>query len=366
MERALELAEAARGTTAPNPPVGAVIVREGKVLGEGHTQPVGGAHAEQEAIHQCAAKGVSVVGATMYVTLEPCCHFGHTAPCTNAILEAGIEKVVVGVVDPFPAVMGRGISQLRSAGVDVLVGVCESRSLRVVRGFHRSCTHGLPEVTAKVAVSLDGRIATSTGESQWITGEDARQHGHRLRASHDAILVGIGTVLADNPRLTCRLVNGHDPVPIVLDSQLRIPESSRLFHGNRRALVFCADDAVERQLPADIVVVGKSQSGVGLSIPEVLRELSRRGLHRILVEGGAQIHRSFLDAQLVDTLNVYVAGTIVPGGIPWVGGLAADTLSEVPRFGTPEVCPLGEDVLLRYELDHKLPVRIAETDPGEE
>ena len=273
MQRALGLAESALGRTAPNPPVGAVIVRDGVFVAEGHTQPVGGPHAEIVALRAAKAAKRDVSGCEMYVTLEPCCHVGRTPPCTNALIEAGIKKVTIGTVDPYKEMRGRGIRQLRNAGIDVRVGVRQEEALRVIRGFHRACLHGLPEVTCKTAISLDGAIATATGESQWITGPEARQYGHQLRATHDAILVGIGTVSADNPRLNCRALGGNDPIPVVLDTRLRISENAALFSAGKRPIVFCGEDAPYRELNADIVRVPVGDGGT-LDITRVLRHLS--------------------------------------------------------------------------------------------
>jgi diaminohydroxyphosphoribosylaminopyrimidine deaminase/5-amino-6-(5-phosphoribosylamino)uracil reductase len=282
----------------------------------------------------------------MYVTLEPCCHHGKTPPCTDAILNAGLKRVVVGIVDPFPAVAGKGIAALVDAGVDVRVGVLSETCEAVMCGFLRVTTGGLPEVSLKTAVSLDGRIATSAGESQWITGPEARAHGHGLRSQHDVILVGIGTAIADDPRLTCRTEEGVDPVPVLLDSNLRVPADARLFHGPRRAVIFCREDAPDRVLPADIVRVPHTTQG--LDLREVLRHLASRGHLRVLVEGGARVHRSFLDAKLADALYVYLAGLVIPGGKSWVAGTPLDSLSDAVRWGAPDISVLGQDVLLHY------------------
>lgn len=356
MHRALELAESALGRTAPNPPVGAVIVRDGVFVSEGHTQPVGGAHAEIVAIRSAKKAKRDVAGCEMYVTLEPCCHVGRTPPCTNAIIESGIKKVIIGTVDPYKAMRGRGIRQLREAGVDVEVGVEQDKALRVIRGFHRACLHGLPEVTCKTAISLDGAIATAEGESQWITGPEARQYGHQLRATHDAILVGVGTVVADNPRLNCRALGGKDPIPVVLDTKLRISESAALFSAGTRPILFCGEDAPYRELDADVVRVPLNDGGT-LDITRVLRHLAARGVHRVLVEGGAEVHRTCIDANLVDTLYVFVAGTVIPGGRRWLAGPALQHLEKAPRFGPPKVMTVGDDVMLQYDLVHQFPMR---------
>lgn len=348
MGLALEQARRALGRTAPNPSVGAIVVRDGVVLGQGHTQPVGGPHAEVEAIRDAESHGHDLSGATLYVTLEPCCHWGRTPPCTDLIIRSGLRRVVVGVVDPYPPMQGKGLARLRAAGIEVVQGVRSEEAAGVVRGFTRTITQGLPEVTAKVAASLDGRIATAAGESQWITGEAARTDGHRLRATHDAILVGIGTVLADDPRLTCRLPDGKDPVPVVLDTHLRIPLEARLLTAGAPPVVVCAEDAPVRRIPADVIRVPRLAAG-GLDPEVALRRLAERGLHRILVEGGGRIHRSLFDAGRVDTLHLYLAGVLIPGGRSWLGGEALEHLAEAPRLpGPPEVRTLGADVCLTW------------------
>ncbi|MEM6926959.1 MAG: bifunctional diaminohydroxyphosphoribosylaminopyrimidine deaminase/5-amino-6-(5-phosphoribosylamino)uracil reductase RibD [Myxococcota bacterium] len=357
MDRALALAATAMGTTAPNPPVGAVIVRDDAVIGEGFTQPIGGAHAEVRALGDAAARGHDVVGATMYVTLEPCCHHGRTPPCSQALIRAGIGRVVVGVLDPYEKMQGRSVEELRAAGLTVDLGVEGERAAESILGFARAQRLGLPEVTAKAAISLDGRIATAGGESQWITGEAARVDGHRLRAHHDAILVGIGTVLADDPRLTVRLpegVPGLDapvpPTPVVLDTELRIPADARLF-ATRTTIVLCAHDAPPRSLPGTVVRVDRGVDG-HLDVTAAMRALVAHDRHRILVEGGAGVHRALIDAGLVDTLHVYVAGTILAGGKPWIGGPALAALSQAPRFALRDVRRLDADVRLTYGLRH--------------
>ena len=342
-------ARRALGSTAPNPAVGAVLVKNNAVLSSGFTLPAGNDHAEVVALKSAVEAGHDPSGSTMYVTLEPCCHHGRTPPCTDALIAAKVSRVVVGVLDDFPPMRGNGLAQLREAGVQVTLGVCGEECDRLVLGFQRVvCGNGLPEVTCKAAVSLDGNIATINGESQWISGEAAREHGQCLRAEHDGILVGIGTVIADDPRLTCRTDDGVDPVPVVLDSSLRISETSRLFSSSRRPLIFAAHDAPERALPGDVVRVDRGPGG--LDVAAVARAMGERGLHRVLVEGGGRVHRSLLDARLVDNLYLYVSSVIVPGGKPWVAGEPVRSLSRALRLAAPQVTTLGSDVVLRYSI----------------
>ena len=347
MGMALEVARRGAGRTAPNPMVGAVIVRDGIVLAEGHTQPPGSDHAEPSALRQLGPLGTRVAdGATLYVTLEPCCHHGRTPPCTDALLSSGVRRVVVGTVDPFPLVAGKGIAQLRAAGLEVDVGVREEECRRLNLGFLRVTTGGLPEVTLKAGVSLDGRIADGAGASRWITGPAARASAHRLRDEHDAVLVGIGTVLADDCSLTTRIPGGRDAVPVVLDTSLRIPAGAALLRAGRRAIVVCAEDAPARELPCDVVRVGRGPHGV--DVRAALRALGVRGLHRILVEGGAHVHRALLDAGAVDRMELYVNGRVLAGGSAFVAG-EGYTLADAPGFRFAAVQHVGDDLRLSLE-----------------
>ena len=349
MARAISMAEMALGSTAPNPAVGAVVVRDGVLLGEGHTQPPGGYHAEAVALAAVKAQGIATTGATIYITLEPCRHYGRTPPCTDAIVAAGISRVVVGVEDVFPAMQGKALKQLREEGLEVVLGVEAERCAALVKGFSRATAHGLPEVTCKAAISADGHIATQSGESQWITGEEARKKGHRLRAIHDAIAVGIGTVLADNPRLTSRH-GGSQPRPVVFDTNLRIPDSAAIFDHPREPVLLCAHDAPQRTLRAEILRLPRGRGGV--DVEQALRALTCLGLHRILVEGGGQLHRSLFDERLVDTVCLFVAGMLIPGGRPWVGGASLESLSQATRLKNPIVEKVGSDIQLCWELTH--------------
>ncbi|MBT3218813.1 MAG: bifunctional diaminohydroxyphosphoribosylaminopyrimidine deaminase/5-amino-6-(5-phosphoribosylamino)uracil reductase RibD [Proteobacteria bacterium] len=349
MSRAITEAEEALGSTAPNPAVGAVLVRNGLLLGMGHTQPPGGYHAEAVALADAKARGIDVSGATIYITLEPCRHYGRTPPCTDAIIAAGISRVVVGVEDVFPAMQGKALKQLRQAGLEVVLGVEGDRCANLVRGFTRATAYGLPEVTCKAGISADGHIATQSGESQWITGEAARQKGHRLRATHDAVAVGIGTVLADNPRLTCRHGGSH-PRPVVFDTELRIPDSAAIFDHPSEPILLCARDAPQRELRADIVRLPRGAGGV--DVEQALRALVCLEQHRILIEGGGQLHRSLLDARLVDTVCLFMAGMLIPGGRPWVGGSPLDSLAQAIKLKNPIMERVGPDIQLLWQMTH--------------
>jgi diaminohydroxyphosphoribosylaminopyrimidine deaminase/5-amino-6-(5-phosphoribosylamino)uracil reductase len=346
MAQALAQAGLARGSTSPNPPVGAVLVRDGEVLGEGCTQPAGGAHAEAEALKMARDRGLDTVGATFYVTLEPCGHFGRTPPCTDSLIASGVTRVVIGVIDPDARMNGKSVSLLRAAGIDVDVGVLAEESAAMILGFSRAVGEGMPEVTCKAAMSLDGNIATTTGESKWITGDLARQDGHQLRASHDAILVGVGTILADDPALTCRSRTGVDPTPVVLDTNGRTPASAKIFSGTKTPIILCHEDAVVELPNAKVVRVARGADG--LDITAALQALVEQGLHRVLIEGGGAVHRSAFDANVVDTLHLYVAPVLIPGGRSWLGGKALNSLAGARRFTEPSVTPLGQDIRVSW------------------
>lgn len=346
MGLALDVARRAAGRTAPNPMVGAVLLRDGQVLAEGWTQPPGQDHAEPHALRKL---GMSARGATMFVTLEPCCHWGRTPPCTDAILAAGVERVVVGTVDPFPLVAGKGITRLREMGVRVDVGVREAECRRLNLGFLRATTVGLPEVTLKAAVTLDGRIASEHGESRWITASQARDAGHRLRDTHDAVLVGIGTVLADDPALTTRVGGGRDAVPVVLDATLRTPPTSAVLRAGRPPLIYTTVRDPERAAalaPAEVVVVPAVEGRV--SLDAALRDLARRGLHRVLAEGGGRVHRSLLDGGYVDRIELFVSARVLGGGPGFVAGPGFH-LADAPGFRFVSGAPLGTDFHLVLE-----------------
>ena len=346
MGLALDLARRGLGRTAPNPPVGAVIVKDGVVVAEGWTQPPGSPHAEVHAIAAAERAGVGVVGATMYVTLEPCCHFGRTPPCTDAILRAGIGRVVVGTVDPFKLVAGKGIQQLRDAGIPVEVGTREAECRRLMLGFIRVHTEGLPEVTLKAAITLDGRIASAYGEARWITGPAARELSHRLRDQHDAIVVGIGTVLADDPALTTRIPGGRDAVPVVLDRQLRTPLTAAVLQRGTALVYGCGENASLAAAGATIVPVAEGAGGV--DVGAVLRDLAARGLHRVLVDGGAHVHRSFLDAGVVDRIELFINARVLAGGPGFVAG-DGYRLATAPSFRIEHVERVGDDLRLGLE-----------------
>jgi diaminohydroxyphosphoribosylaminopyrimidine deaminase / 5-amino-6-(5-phosphoribosylamino)uracil reductase len=352
MLHALVLAQRALGLTAPNPAVGCVIVKDDVVIGRGSTARGGRPHAETVALKQA---GEGARGAAAYVTLEPCAHTGQTPPCAEALIEAGIARVVAAVEDPDPRVCGRGLQMLRAAGVEVTTGLCAAEAAELNAGFFMRVREGRPLVTLKIAQSLDGRTATATGESQWITGEESRAYGHLLRAKNDAILVGVNTALADDPMLDCRLpgLEERSPVRVVLDTRLKLPEGSKLAETARTipTLVFTAAAEGGGKLQAcGVEILRLERDAAGRPrLETMLAELGKRGLTRLLVEGGATLHAAFLDRNLADALEVFTAPLILgAGGLGAVQALAAHTLGEVPRFRPVARRRLGPDLLVSY------------------
>lgn len=337
MERALRLAARAAGRTAPNPMVGAVIVRNGAVIGEGYHHAAGQPHAEVLALRQA---GERARGATLYVTLEPCNHTGRTPPCTEAILAAGVRRVVTATPDPDPRVRGAGIAALRAAGLDVDVGPGEAEARRLNRWYITARTLGRPRVLYKWAQTLDGSVATVTGDSQWISGEAARRESHRWRARLDAVLVGVGTVLSDDPSLTVRLARGRNPLRVVADRGARTPLTARLLP----ALV-----CVGRQAPAERVErlrAAGAQVVVAETPAEILDELGRRGCLGVLLEGGPTLAGAFWDAGLIDEVAVALAPRLLgPGRQPFAGP-GAPALAEALALRDVCVRRLGPDLWL--------------------
>ena len=339
IDRALQLAAQADYRTSPNPMVGAVVAdRHGNFVGEGFHRRAGEPHAEVLALQQA---GDRARGGTLYVNLEPCAHRGRTPPCSEAIIAAGIRRVSASMLDPDQRVRGRGVEALRAAGVDVDVGAEEERALRLNEFFVKHRTTGLPFVTAKFAMSLDGKIATRTGRSRWISGAAAREHAHLLRHQHDAVLVGVGTVLADDPELTSRLQNARQPLRVVLDSNLRTPASARVLP----ALVATTAGG---ELPGAELLRLPSDSAGRVDARALLEELGRRDVLSVLVEGGAEIHAALLAAGLVDKVVAYIAPIVIGGRAAAgpVAGLGVDEVEDALRLRDVEITAIGDDVLL--------------------
>ena len=352
MRRALDLAQRALGSTSPNPAVGAVVVRDGKVVGEGFTQPAGQAHAEIVALTQA---GDRARGATMYVTLEPCRHTGRTPPCTQAIIQAGIKEVRYAITDPNPQVDGNGSLEMKQGNINVVAGEEEIASRKLIEAYLKFATTGLPFVTLKFAASLDGKIATRESDSRWITGEQARREAHRLRAVSDAVMVGIGTVLADDPLLTAR--DGDDqplqrqPLRIVVDSRGRTPVTARLLQAPGPALVVGAN--TPEQDRSAIAVTGAETiqlpHGDGtVDLKALVAYLGQRDVTSLLVEGGGTLLGAFFDMGLVDKVVTFIAPVIIGGkeAVPAVGGLGSSTLAEAMRLRDVEVQQFDDDVMV--------------------
>jgi len=352
MRAALALARRSQGRTRPNPAVGCVIVRDGAILARGRTRDGGRPHAEADAI--ASAKG-SLKGGTVYVTLEPCAHRGKTPPCADALIAAGVARVVSAMEDPDPRVKGQGHAKLRGAGIAVEVGEGAAEAAEINAGFFLKIREGRPLFHLKLAESIDGRIATATGESRWITGEAARADGHRLRATHDAVLVGEGTVAADDPDLTCRLpgLSGRSPIRIVLDSQARLALATRLVATAQSAPVWLvctpaapssARDAL-RARGVEIIEVAAGSAG-RVDVSAAARELGSLGLLQVLIEGGGEVAAAFLKAGLVDRLSVYRAGVVLGGDSRTaVASLGLSKLDFAPRFSLFSSRVVGGDTL---------------------
>ncbi|MCG8557406.1 MAG: bifunctional diaminohydroxyphosphoribosylaminopyrimidine deaminase/5-amino-6-(5-phosphoribosylamino)uracil reductase RibD [Proteobacteria bacterium] len=351
----LALAEARRGHPGPNPHVGALVARGSRVLARGHHRRAGEPHAEAVALKRA---GRRARGATLYVTLEPCNHQGRTGPCVDAIVAAGISAVVAGCEDPAGHSLG-GATRLQQAGVQVRTGVLVEPCRELVADFAKLVRTGMPWVTLKAAVTLDGRMATRTGDSKWITGLRARREAHRLRASHGAVLVGIGTVLVDDPVLTVRHVRGPDPLRVVLDSRLRTPPTARLASGPEAStLIFHAPDAyASRRLRLTSLAAVRLQpvpaARRGLRLRSALKALGRLGVMRVLVEGGPTMHGAFLDSGLADAAALFVAPRIIGDerARSFAEGRGVRRLEMAWRLRQPGIRRLGEDVMLSGKLE---------------
>ncbi len=357
MRAALALARRGLGSVWPNPAVGCVITDRGRVVGRGWTQPGGRPHGETEALGRA---GLAARGATAYVSLEPCCHWGRTPPCTDALVAAGIRRVVVAMEDPDPRVAGEGVRQLRAAGLNVDTSLCKAEAAEINAGFFCRLRNGRPLVTLKLATSLDGRIATGRGESQWITGPPARERAHALRAAHDAIMVGTGTALADDPQLTCRLpgLAHRSPVRVVFDRHLRIPPTIRLISDARAVptwvLTLPSADPERRQAilsaGAAVIDIDPGPDGNG-SLAAALAALGERGITRLLVEGGGQLAAGFAHAGLVDRLVWVHAPMLIGGdGVPAIAEFGLNVLAEAPSFERLSTEIVGDDVLTLFRV----------------
>ena len=348
MREALRIAKNAEGRTSPNPLVGAVIVKDGKIIAEGWHRKAGTPHAE---IHALNMAGELAKNSTMYVTLEPCSHFGRTPPCANKIVDAGIKKVFIAMKDPNPKVSGRGIEILKSAGIEVNVGILEDEAKILNEVFFKWITKKIPFVTAKFACSLDGKISTVTGQSKWISCEESRKFSHHLRDISDAIMVGIGTVLADNPSLTTRLVDGKNPVRIVVDSFAKIPLDSKIIRdGLAKNILAVTKNAPREKISAlkncGVEIIETDGEKVDLNF--LMKELAKREITSILLEGGGTLHFSMLKENLVDKIFAFIAPKIIGGknSLTAVEGAGFENISDAVQLKNFSVEKIGEDFLI--------------------
>lgn len=366
MRRAIELAKKGSGHVNPNPLVGAVIVRDGEIIGEGYHECYGQLHAERNAIANAKKRGNSLEGSTIYVTLEPCCHYGKTPPCTEAIIEEKIARVVVGSDDPNPLVSGKGFQMLREKGIEVIPHFLKEECDAMNHVFFHYIRTGTPYVAMKYAMTMDGKIACYTGDSKWVTGEESRAHVQTLRNHYKGIMAGIGTVLADDPMLNCRIEGGRDPIRIITDSHLRIPMDSQLVRtaGQQPLIVACLPDADEEKaaqlqekgvevlrIPGVTTADITEEQKEVISLPVLMKELGARKIDGILLEGGGQLNESALQAGIVDRIYCYIAPKIFGGAqakTP-VEGQGLTRAADAWQFNRIGMQEFGQDILLEYE-----------------
>ena len=371
MRRAIELAKKGSGHVNPNPLVGAVIVRDGEIIGEGYHECYGQLHAERNAIANAKKRGNSLEGSTIYVTLEPCCHYGKTPPCTEAIIEEKIARVVVGSDDPNPLVSGKGFQMLREKGIEVIPHFLKEECDAMNHVFFHYIRTGTPYVAMKYAMTMDGKIACYTGDSKWVTGEESRAHVQTLRNHYKGIMAGIGTVLEDDPMLNCRIEGGRDPIRIIADSHLRIPIDSQLVRtaGQQPLIVACLPDADEEKaaqlqekgvevlrIPGVTTADITEEQKEVISLPVLMKELGARKIDGILLEGGGQLNESALQAGIVDRIYCYIAPKIFGGAqakTP-VEGQGLTRAADAWQFNRIGMQEFGQDILLEYEKAQEL------------
>ncbi len=349
MRMAIRLARKGIGKTNPNPMVGAVIVRNGKIIGRGYHKKCGDYHAEINAINN--VKG-SIRGSTIYINLEPCSHYGRTPPCVDTLIKKGLKRVVVGTHDHNPEVNGKGIKILRSKGIKVDVGILDTECRQLNEHYFKFIKSGIPYVTAKYAQSLDGRIATKTGDSQWISSEASRKYVHFLRSTNDGIMVGAGTVIADNPQLTVRHAKGKNPLRIIVDSKLRIPiKSSVLTDDNpHQTIIATTSNAPSRKitaikkLGAEVLVVKKERNGK-VSFSSLLKELGKREIMSVLVEGGSGMITALLKVNLVDKMIIPISPRILGKGLEAIGDLNINKIKDAIKFSSFKTMKKGDDLI---------------------
>jgi len=352
MNAALELAKKGMGFTSPNPMVGAVIVKKGEIIAEGYHRKYGDLHAERSAFAYCEENGIDCKGADMYVTLEPCCHHGKQPPCTDAVIAHGIKRVFIGSSDPNPLVAGKGVEILRENGIEVIEGVLKEECDALNEIFFHYITTGLPFVTMKYAMTSDGKIACYTGQSKWITGEAARAHVQQERLRHSAVMVGVGTVLADDPLLTCRLENGRDPLRIICDSSLRTPLDSNIVKTAREVPTVIAticDDIAKAAVyeNAGCRIIKTAPKDGRVDLVALMKLLGKERLDSILLEGGGELNWSALNAGIVSKVQAYIAPKLFGGsGKSPVGGQGVLVPDEAFMLEQCSIRHIGEDILI--------------------
>lgn len=347
MKLALNMAEATTGQTSPNPMVGAVLVKDHQIVGIGTHIQAGGPHAE---VHAIQMAGEKANGATLYVTLEPCSHYGKTPPCADLIIQSGVKKVFVATVDPNPKVCGNGIHKMKEAGIEVRVGLLQEEASQLNKVFFHYARSGLPYVTVKTAISLDGKIATVTGESKWITGEEAREDVHRYRHMHDAILVGVNTIIMDNPMLTTRLKNGgKNPIRIILDTTLKTPLEANVIKDKSAKTYIITGNKVdplkeETLMGLGVEIIKMEQSTILIS--EMLKVMGKRGITSIFVEGGAKVQGSFLKENAFQEVITYIAPKLIGGDRAPItfGGIGIEQIKDVPLLRFSQMDKIGNDL----------------------
>ncbi len=357
MQRAIELAKMGMGYTSPNPMVGCVVVKDDEIISEGYHERYGEYHAERNALMRCRQ---DTAGAQLYVTLEPCCHHGKTPPCTDIIIEKGIAEVYIGSLDPNPLVDGGGIKVLKEHGIKVKSGICKKECDELNEVFFHYIKSGMPFVALKYAMTLDGKIACANGDSKWITSENARAHVHKLRKQYTGIMVGIGTVLKDDPMLNCRIEKGVDPVRIICDSHLRIPPDSQIVKSakNIKTYVFATDERMEnlkkaKQLEAKKVNVVWQTARDRVDLDDALRYLGKEGIDSILVEGGSTLNSSLIEQGLIQKVYAYIAPKIVGGkNAPGpVGGIGVVKMSDALKLTNISMMQIGCDYIVEGSVD---------------
>lgn len=353
MKSVLRLAAKGRGQTSPNPMVGAIIVNKNRVIGKGYHRKAGTPHAEILALREA---GERARGSAIYVNLEPCCHRDKkTPPCTDAIIQSGIKKVVLGMIDPNPKVSGKGIRVLKNAGIEIATGILEEESRRLNEAYIKYITTGQPFVILKIASSLDGKIATASGESKWITGEQSRKMVHRLRSEVDAVMVGIGTVLKDDPMLNVRLIKGRDPHRVILDSQLEIPLTARVLNSepsNAMTYIVTTLDSPEDKIIAlkkkGAVIISLNSKGGYIDLPLLMKKLGSLGITSLMIEGGSEINASALRSEIVDRVLIFMSPKIIGGkdSVGSIGGESPGRLADVLILRDIGLKRSGEDILI--------------------